>query len=163
MRLTRIQHLDHLAGRSLMDVDLDAGREAAAALQSIRYDCLDHRIEPGDADHGALAGRELAQAGFRLVDPLDHALGMVQQQAAGIGQHHIFMSALEQPRADAVLQARQLLRERWLGEAELLAGARQGRGLRDREEDTQLMEGHYGSSLSGPNPFGGRRCFVPAS
>ena len=49
---------------------------------------------------------------------------------------------VEKAGADAVLQARELLRQRRLGETKLLAGAGERRGLGDGEENAKLMKRH---------------------
>ncbi len=128
-----------------MDVHLQR-RSAAAALERGRQERLDHRVDAGDTDDGAPAGGERAQPRFRLADLLEHALRMTQQDPARIGQFHAVARAVEQSGADAVLQPRQLLRQRRLSEAELLAGAGKRRRLRDGEEDAKLMQRHAGLS-----------------
>src|SRR5207249_1053495 len=82
MGLPRVEHLDHLAGRRLVDVDFEPGCGAAAARERVRHQRLDHRVEAGDADNGAFAGAEFAHPRFRLIDLLEHALRMPQQQLA---------------------------------------------------------------------------------
>ena len=88
------------------------------------------------------AGGERTQARFGLADLLEYALGVAQQHAAGVGQFHAVAGAVEQAGADAVLQPRQLLRQRRLREAQLLAGAGERRGLGDGEEYAKLMKRH---------------------
>ena len=73
---------------------------------------------------------------------------MAHEHTARVGQFHAVARPVEQPRADALFEPRQLLGERRLRQAKLLAGARERCRLGDRKEDAKLMQCH-GAPASG--------------
>ena len=153
--LARVQHFQHFRRRRLVDVDLDVGAGGGAAVERVGQHRLDHRVETSDADDRT-RGAEAGEIGLRLLDLLEHALGMAHQHLAGVGEHHAVVAAVEQAGADAFLELGELLGERGLGEAELLAGLRQRRRLRHRHENAKLMQGHLGPLGAAPVEQGDR-------
>src|SRR6185369_12356340 len=62
MSLPGVEHFDDFARRRLMDIDFDPRSWPTAALEGIGYQCLNDRVETGDANNDALAIGKLSHA-----------------------------------------------------------------------------------------------------
>ena len=147
-----IEHFDRLGGRHLVDIDLDAGKLLGERGDRAGHDDPGDGVEPAHRDDAALAVAELPQPGHRLVDPAQDHLGLADEKFPGVGQLHLIARAREQLGADRVLQLGELLRQRGLGEAELLARLGQRFGMGDGPKYPQLMKRHHGGRTLTPAP-----------
>ena len=144
IHLPRVQQIQHLGWRHLVNVELDFGKLGAEALDSERHDFADDRIQPSKPDNAACSRREFLKRALRLVHLVQDDLGAPQEIPARVRQLHLIKPAVEQLGPDFLFQLRQLLRQCRLGEPELLGRLGEGCRLGNRAEDAQLMQVHAG-------------------
>ena len=87
-----------------------------------------------------------------------HPLGHGQQPLPGAGQRGSGRPTVEQHRAEGGLQGVKFSRHRRMVEAELTPGSEQLAAAGDREEDTQVVPVHAGSSRYKFRTTGSRKC-----
>jgi hypothetical protein len=92
-----------------------------------------------DAGHGDGAGLELAQA---LVDFLQGAGGVGQEDAAGFRHDDPLPDAVEQRLPHLILQLADLVRQRRLGHVNALGRPREVQRTRQRDEIPEVSEFH---------------------
>ncbi|EEF22355.1 oxidoreductase, putative, partial [Ricinus communis] len=99
----------------------------------------------GQPHHAADAGIQRGRAALHGQHALLHHLGPPQDFLALVGQQVAGLMALEQPRAQAVLQLGNTPRHRRLAGAQAGRGARQAAGARHREEKFEVVpvHGHF--------------------
>ena len=123
-----------------VDPDLDARKRAAESHQQRRQPVI----------AGVALGGEPQHAGVLLPHPPDVVLGLRQaledvlrgrqQPLAGRRQHEALADPQEQRRAEARLDAAQLMAERGLRQVQPVAGAREAPGLGDRGHQLQMAD-----------------------
>ena len=96
------------------------------------------------ADEHAAAPQvaEVLDGRLRLFRQPEQPLGVVAQQAAGVGQRGVLGGAVEQPLADALLEPPDRLADRRLGPVQLHGRPREAAFGRDPQEDAQFGQFH---------------------
>ena len=84
-----------------------------------RQDDVDGRFVDPDEDASATQVAELLHGGLRLFRQPEQPVGVIAEEASGVGQGGIFGGAVEQPLADTLLQPPHGLADRRLGPVEL--------------------------------------------
>ncbi len=137
-----LRHLgtDH-ARRDAAHVHVDERVRLAEARHQRQHDV--HRRFVGADEHAAAAQvAQVAHRGFGLLGQPQQPLGVVAQQAAGVGQRGVLGGAVEQPFADRVLEPAHRLADGRLRAVQLHRGAGEAVLGGDFEEDPQFRQIH---------------------
>ena len=142
-----IEHIEHRRRGGFVHVDLDLGQLRAQMLQGPRQDQAQHRIEAGNAQRLPAAGAELGQPPFKIAQLPEDRLGLAQQVLSRFGELQFIGAPLEQAHVEGFFEPLDQLRQRGLGQAQILGRACQAVGARNRKKDPQLLEGHARAML----------------
>lgn len=100
-----------------------------------------------DLQRPSLQADQLADRGPRLRQLVKHVIAVVQQRFARFGKDGPLADAVEQRRADFMLEQADLLAERGLGDAQFLGGAGKMQLPAQDHKIFQLFQFHEPSSL----------------
>ena len=136
------EEAQHVGGDALAETDLDARMRAAEAGEQPGDVEVAGRQQRPDPDPPTQDAAELVDLFARGVDLGEHPAGAPRDGDARVGRDDAAARALEQRRAQLLLEPADLVRQRRLGEMELLRGAREVAVPRHRLHASQLPELH---------------------
>ena len=134
-------------GHPLGETHLDVGQLGGQPPQQRAQDGDRGHGGEAEADDARRAGVDAAGQVTGAVDQVEHPVGLVEEGRAGAGQLDPAVVALEQRRADRLLQLLDLARQRRLGHLEALGGPTEVQLLGDGDEGPDLVEGDHGPRL----------------
>jgi hypothetical protein len=150
LELAGAQHLKRVLGLGVGEDQLDVGMALAEAGErrgqqrrargGERRQAHPAPAHSGDRVELCLGGGQAGQ----------HDLGVVHERPARIGEANAATGAVDEGGPGALLERRDLLRDRRLGVGQSLRGGREGALLRDRLQDSQLLDVEHNPSLSKP-------------
>ena len=121
VELSGADALGQLVGAALLDGDPGARMGGADLRDGRRHEARERGREGADAQERALVVGDLGELERGEVEAHGDRVGVLEQQRAGRGELQPARPAIEQPRADLLLEGRHLMRDRGLRERELLA------------------------------------------
>ena len=136
------EEAEHVGGDALAEADLDAGVGVAEAGEQPGDVEVAGGQERADPDASAQDAAKLVDLRARGVDLGEDPAGASGDRHAGFGRGDAPARALEQRGAQLALEPADLVRQRRLGEVELLGGAREVAVPRHRLHASQLPELH---------------------
>ena len=108
-----------------------------AAAGELRQQCLRQVVRARRQPEPQLAGLAAGVAAGDLLGGghrIDRGPRRCEHRGAGLGQLHLRPGPIEQPHAELVLEARDLLAERGLGDVQALGGAAEVQFVREGDE-----------------------------
>ncbi|MNN62737.1 hypothetical protein D3C81_1780630 [compost metagenome] len=103
-------------------------------------------VAGGEGQAAADVAGQVAQGAAGVVQHIEDLVGAWQQGASGFGQAHLAAEAVEQAHAELLLQGRDALAHRRLGQVQAFAGFGEAAGLGDGDEGVEAGEIHFSSS-----------------
>ncbi len=119
----------------------DVGVEATVTHQGGQQG-VDGAFVDAQGELAAAAGTEVVEGALGLLAKIEHALGIVDEQLAGVGELAAAGAAGEERLAHPVFEAANGDADGGLGAEELLGGAGEAALASDGEEDVEFSEVH---------------------
>ena len=141
MQLAGADALGQLVGAALLDGDPGARMGGADARDGGGHEPRERGREGADAQERALVVGDLGELGAGELEALGDRVGVLEQERAGRRELQAAAAAIEQPRADLVLERRDLMRDRRLRERELARRPRERPLVRDGAEGEHAAAG----------------------
>ena len=136
------EEAEHVRGDALAEPDLDAGMGPAESSEQSRHVQVAGGQERSDPDTPAQNAAELVDLLSCGVHLREHPTRSVGQRLSGLGRRDSPARALEQRRAELLFEPPNLVRQRRLGDVELLRSAREVAVPRHRFHAPELPELH---------------------
>ena len=140
--LTGVDVAEHLAGRALAQPDLDPRVRLGEPREQPGNVDRARREQGADGDPAADEAAKLVDLAAGALDLGEDAAGASREQLAGGGRHDASRRALEQLGAELGLEPPDLVRERRLGDVQLLGRAREVAVAGDRLGVAELAHLH---------------------
>ena len=142
MELSGSDAFGQLVGGALLDGDPGARMGGADLRDRRRHEARESGREGADAQERALVVGDLGELERGEVEAHGDRVGVLEQQRAGRGELQSARPAIEQPRADLLLERRHLMGDRGLRQRELLGRARERPMVGHRAEGEHSLRVH---------------------